>query len=228
MFYSQAGEDKFLYEHFFSNKKNGNYIELGAMAGIEYSNTFFFEKELGWTGILIEPNEFNFSKLMINRPSNFLFNKLVSNIKTPVCYRYFEDAMSGVSGIESTMPHSHFKTFFDSDKYCNESIHNNTKSNCICWWKNIQPQGRKMITPVTLSDIIKSTSITEIDFLSLDVEGHEYEVLESWDFSIPIKIILIEMLGVDVTREELCRKILIKNNYKFYSKIAHNEIFVLI
>ena len=226
-FYSQAGEDKFLYEHFFSNKHNGTYIELGAMDGISYSNTYFFEKELGWSGILIEPNEFNFSKLKINRPSNFLFNKLISNEKEPVCFRYFEHNMSGVSGIESTMPQNHFRLFFDTDKYCNEDIHNNTNSKCICWWKTKQPQGKKMITPVSLTDIIKQTNISEIDLLSLDVEGHEYEVLESWDFSIPIKVILIEMLGSKKEQEELCRKKLLANNYKFYSQCAHNEVYVL-
>ena len=63
--------------------------------------------------------------------------------------------------------------------------------------------------------------------MSLDVEGHEYEVLKSWDFSIPIDIILIETLGVQPEKDELCREILIKNNYKFITKCQHNEIFAI-
>ena len=63
--------------------------------------------------------------------------------------------------------------------------------------------------------------------LSLDVEGHEYEVLKSWDFSIQIDIILIETLGVQPEKDDLCREILIKNNYKFITKCQHNEIFAI-
>jgi hypothetical protein len=61
----------------------------------------------------------------------------------------------------------------------------------------------------------------------LDVEGHEYEVLKSWDFSIPIDVILIEMLGVQPERDELCRKLLIENKYIFSEKFKHNEIYIL-
>jgi hypothetical protein len=81
------------------------------------------------------------------------------------------------------------------------------------------------MTTAKLSEIIKETKLTHIDLLSLYVEGHEYEVLQSWDFSVPIDVILIETLGKE--KDELCREILIKNNYKFVTKCAHNEIFVL-
>ena len=89
------------------------------------------------------------------------------------------------------------------------------------------PQNKIFITPITLTEIVRKTNLTHIDLLSLDVEGHEYEVLKSWDFSIPINIILIETLGVQPEKDELCREILIKNNYKFLTKWHHNEIFRL-
>ena len=64
--------------------------------------------------------------------------------------------------------------------------------------------------------------------MSLDVEGHEYEVLLSWDFSIPIDVIIIETLGQSQTeKDELCRDILIKNGYVLDIKYKHNEIFIL-
>jgi hypothetical protein len=86
-------------------------------------------------------------------------------------------------------------------------------------------QDKIVIKPKTLTEIIQSTYITHIDFLSLDVEGHEYEVLQSWDFSIPIDIILIEMLAVEPNKDQLCRDILIKNNYQFISICGCNEIY---
>ena len=46
MYYSQSGEDEFLNENYFKNKRDGVYIELGALDGVLYSNTKFFEDSI--------------------------------------------------------------------------------------------------------------------------------------------------------------------------------------
>ena len=69
IFYSQLGEDLFIFKNFINKiVKDGIFIELGALDGIKYSNSKFFEDELGFTGILIEPTK-NYQKLIINRPN---------------------------------------------------------------------------------------------------------------------------------------------------------------
>jgi FkbM family methyltransferase len=211
MYYSQCQEDIFLNENIFKNKKNGTYIELGALDGVLYSNTKFFEDSLNWKGILIEPHPEVFKYLQINRPNNFLFNNLVSCHTEPLDFRYFVDTHAAVSGVEKTLSQHHFDVYFESN---NE------------WHKSL-PQSKISIKPISLTEIVKQTQLTHIDLLSLDVEGHEYEVLLSWNFSIPIDIILIETLGVQPEKDELCRQLLIKNNYKFITKCSHNEIFAL-
>jgi FkbM family methyltransferase len=210
MYYSQCEEDKFLNDNFFKNKKDGIYIELGALDGQLYSNTKFFEDTLNWKGILIEPHPIKFELLQLNRPNNFLFNDLVSCETESLKFRYFVDQHAAVSGVETSLSKHHFDTYFDNEK--TQNLLQNTKS----------------ILPKTLTEIIKSTNLTHIDFLSLDVEGHEFEVLQSWDFSVPIDLILIETLGVQPEKDELCRKILIEKGYKFIQKFKHNEIFTLI
>lgn len=206
-YYSQCGEDEFLNNNFFLNKKNGVYIELGALDGILYSNTKFFEDTLNWKGILIEPHPYTFEKLIYNRPNNYLYNNLISCQTEDCVFRYFVDNYSGVSGVENTLPTEHFNNFFNSIN---------------------EPQSSLLIKPKTLTEIINTTDIKHIDFLSLDVEGHEYEVLLSWDFSVPIDVILIETLGgSQIEKEQLCRDILIKNGYNFITKYKHNEIFIL-
>ena len=209
MYYSQCQEDVFLNEHIFKNKKNGVYIELGALDGVLYSNTKFFEDTLNWSGILIEPHPDKFILLQQNRPNNFLFNNLISCYTEPLEYRYFLDFHAAVSGVENTLSQFHFDNFFDNE------------------YNKALPQNKIFLTPKKLSDIVRETCLTHIDLLSLDVEGHEYEVLKSWDFSIPIDVILIEMLGVEPEKEQLCREILINNSYKFITKYQHNEIFAL-
>lgn len=207
MYYSQAEEDEFLNNNYFKNKRCGTYIELGALDGVLYSNTKFFQDNLDWSGILIEPHPIKFNDLITNRPNNYLFNCLVSNITEDVVFRFFNDNYSGVSGIENTLPKEHFNAFFNTIN---------------------EPQSRTILKPKSLSEIVRNTNIKHIDLLSLDVEGHEYEVLLSWDFSIPIDVILIETLGgSQLEKEELCRQLLFKNGYKFDTKYKHNEIYIL-
>ena len=209
--FSQNYEDIFLNQNIFKNKQNGVYIELGALDGVLYSNTKFFEDSLNWKGILIEPHPEKFKLLQQNRPNNFLFNSLVSCHKEPLEYRYFVDCHAAVSGVENTLSQHHFDTYFESN---NE-------------WNKTLPQNKIFIKPISLSEIVKSTKLTHIDLLSLDVEGHEYEVLQSWDFSIPIDIILIETLGVQPDKDQKCREMLIKNNYRFITKYKRDEIFAI-
>lgn len=52
----QEGQDKWINERVFRNKPNGVFVDLGCYDGITYSNTWYFEKMLNWTGICVEPN----------------------------------------------------------------------------------------------------------------------------------------------------------------------------
>jgi FkbM family methyltransferase len=208
MFYSQCGEDEFLNNNYFKNKREGTYIELGAMDGVLYSNTKYFEDNLAWNGVLIEPHPYNYFLLQKNRSNNnFLFNNLISCYEEEVLFKFFFENYSGVSGIENTLPKEHYDNFYH---------------------KLEDPLAAIVLKPTSLTSIIKRTDIKHFDLLSLDVEGHEYEVLLSWDFSIPIDIIMIETLGESqCEKEELCRKLLVKNDYVFDAKYKHNEIFIL-
>ena len=78
MFYSQQEEDKILYEKYL-NYPNGFFIELGAMNGVTFSNTLFFENNLNWSGVLIEPTS-QYHDLIINRPNCHNFNYAISEI----------------------------------------------------------------------------------------------------------------------------------------------------
>jgi FkbM family methyltransferase len=170
--YSQCGEDVHLYNHYFRGKKEpGVFIELGALDGVLYSNTKMFEDELGWTGILIEPNPHQARALAANRPRCKLYQDLVSNGRDPVVFRYFEGGHAAVSGVQDTLPAAHQAQYFD--KY------------------SFLPNGSCRMRPVSLTDIVKHSGFTKIDLLSLDVEGHEINVLRSYDFHAPIAVKLV-------------------------------------
>ena len=75
-----------VYDRFFSastpfgrQQLTGFYIETGAVQGTQYdSNSLFFERFLGWKGLLVEANPYSFAKLMVRRPAAF-------RIETALC-----------------------------------------------------------------------------------------------------------------------------------------------
>ena len=65
---SQDDEDVTAEARYFHNLHNGTFLELGALDGIKFSNTRFFEEQRGWRGVLIEPNREEFEKISRTRP----------------------------------------------------------------------------------------------------------------------------------------------------------------
>lgn len=200
MYYSQQGEDRFLYENYL-NYREGFFIELGAMDGITFSNTLFFESTLGWKGILIEPSVKK-SDLDRNRPNCFNFNCAISENGGDVEFV----GQNALGGMKKTMSDKHYLGW-GLDKLSSYTVNS------------------KRIDDI-IYEVNKSHKIDKIDLLSLDVEGGELEVLRSYPFIIPTKIVLIEMAHHDFEKDEKCRKILIENNFILDSYIGCNEVWI--
>ena len=64
---SEHGQDQWLNQNVFNNQSGGFFVEAGAWDGITSSNTYFFEKELGWDGLLIEPDRQNYLEIAKHR-----------------------------------------------------------------------------------------------------------------------------------------------------------------
>ena len=72
---AQMNQDLILDQQFFMGKRDGFFVEVGALDGVGGSNTYFFEKERNWKGILIEPNPIEFDKLKnCDRPNSIKEN----------------------------------------------------------------------------------------------------------------------------------------------------------
>ena len=199
IFYSQQGEDLLIYRNFINLPvKDGIFLELGACDGLKYSNTMFFERYLGFTGILIEPVKNFYTKLIKNRPNNICYNNAISTDKSDV-EMFIKDA---VSGIKQHMT----KNFIDRW---------HSKSNTI------------KVKTKTLSDIFQEKNIKYIDFFSLDVEGGELDVLKTikWE-DINIYLICIELDRHNEKKNKECRQILIDNGFIFKVKMSINEFWL--
>ena len=205
-FYSQCSEDKILYEKYFKNYSLEDlpryYLEAGAIDGVMYSNTKFFEESLSWRGILVEPNPFMFSRLAINRPNNKLICAAISDQKTSLSFNVCMN-VPAVCSLQMTKPEK-----FDNEYYANSQM---LKINTI---------------PVSLDTIIENSGVERIDLCVLDLEGHEKEALQSFSFNkVPVVMFMIEFLD-DKSKNDEVLKIMIKNNYSFKGKVAHNGIFI--
>ncbi len=79
--------------------------------------------------------------------------------------------------------------------------------------------------PVSLDTILENSGVERVDLCVIDVEGHEVNVLKSFSFKVPVVMFMIEFLD-DKSKNDEVLKIMIKNNYSFKGKVAHNGIFI--
>jgi FkbM family methyltransferase len=143
------------------------FIEAGANDGISQSNTLYFEKYLGWRGLLVEPIPELAARCYINRPACYIENSALVPFGFPS------------------------KTI--EMRYCNlMSIVNGARGSAVNDQKHVQEgttvQGGVRPYDVTvqarcLSNLIDEYEIGEVDLLSLDVEGFELPALKGLDLS---------------------------------------------
>ena len=146
------------------NYRNGFYIECGANDGVNQSNTWFFEKQLAWKGLLIEPVNEVFEELKKNRSSkNFFINKALKSFSYKQKYAYLK--------------------LDENDSLSTRSTEDNIKTRIKI---KVKVQNLNLI-------LNKINAPRVIDFFSLDVEGDEIEVLRGINFKkYTFKYILIE------------------------------------
>ena len=200
VFYGQCGEDQIVFEKYFQGKRNGVFLELGALDGVTYSNTKFFEDSLGWSGVLIEPIPRNSERCRQTRPRSLVYDCIVSSSTEPMEI-YVNGAVSSV------------KDFTTQEYY--DGWHKNKAI------ETIQVPCRR------LDDILHSAGIRSIDFWSLDVEGSEYEVLKTMDWTIPVRVLCMEVSGGQYSEmNEACRDLLRQHGFVFDGLAAHNELWI--
>jgi len=144
---------------FFNGKKDGFYIEIGAHDGYNGSTTYWAE-QLGWNGICVEPQKKTFEQLRKCRNCT-LYNFAISDkTQKDVEFITFPE-ISTRNGISSTMSRRHIEEA-----------------------KKLSSIQATTIDTITFDDMMKDfPNIAHVDFLSIDTEGHEMNVLRSIDFN---------------------------------------------
>ena len=197
-FFSQSGQDRILKNHFFKNKKKGFFVEIGAFDGIEGSNCLYFENNYAWNGIALEPSKTQFSKLKKNRKCSVL-NLAISSSEKEVEFYDVHEGLAQMSGINDI-------------NYSSKDIVE----------KDIRSKIKKYkLKTTTFDKIIPLDEV--IDYLSIDIEGGEMEVLKSIDFKkYTIKVISVENNNPDNIDFNYFFK---EKNFSFFDRIGVDEIF---
>ena len=171
---AQYGKDELLNNLIFKNRRNGFFVDIGAHDGVSINSTYFLEKDLGWSGICFEPLTRRFSELVKNRPNSICINSCVYNFDGEVEFRDNEGYPEMLSGIEKEYPAQH------KQRIANE-LGANGKTSVYTF------------PCVNLNTILEKNGITKVDYLKIDTEGSELEILKSIDFSsIDIAVIDVE------------------------------------
>ena len=155
MSHSQLSQDIKVIE-FYNNKENGYFIEIGANDGISLSNTYLLERQYKWTGICCEPIPSRFEELVINRPNS-------------ICY---SDAVYSTTGLT-----------VDFD-IANEDVLSGISCHIDCHKTAVDVNKKTIQVPtISLLDVLDNANAPLfIEYMSLDTEGSEYEILKNFDF----------------------------------------------
>jgi FkbM family methyltransferase len=200
--FSQEGEDMVLRKEF-QDKLNGFYIDIGAYHPKKYSNTYYFYSK-GWRGINVDATPGSMDSFKKERPNDINLEVAISNSKSVLTYYTFNEPALNTFSQELAAIRDGVNSFIVTSK--------------------------TQIQTYSLEEILDKhlPSNIEIDFLDVDVEGFDYQVLSSnnWNKYRP-KLILAEQTGTSI-EENLSTEIgllMSHNGYKLYSFIRKVAIY---
>ena len=182
-FESQFGQDIFVLNEL-NFKKKGFFVEFGAANGKDDSNTYLLEKKFNWNGIVAEPAKTFYKDLNINR-SCYIEKKLVwKNSKSKLIFH--EDSASGLSTI---------KNYLKNDSQIRKK------------------KQQYILETISLNDLLAKYNAPKIiDYLSIDTEGSEYDILKNFDFT-KYKFRVITCEHNFTNNKDKIYKLLTKNGY---------------
>lgn len=203
--YSQCGEDLIVQRILTRLKKyNPTYLDLGAYHPTEMSNTFhFYEK--GFRGVIVEANPNLIPAFKKMRPKDTILN-------------------IGAGTTEQ------FGSKLDFFEFANQTVSTFSKEEK----EKLIQKGEKFVashavTVFSLNEIIKQYCSKTPDFISVDLEGIDYEVLSDFDFqTYKPSVFCIETIQMpEGTKNEAVIDLLKRNGYMVYADTYINTVFVL-
>jgi len=198
--HSQLGQDLFAL-HASRLKRSGYFVEFGAGDGVFLSNTLLLERDFGWKGLLAEPLPAYQHAIRANR---------TAILETACVWRESGKTLEFVeSGYLSTVA-----DFRSSDLHASERSQKPTV----------------FVQTISLIDLLrKHNSPPLIDFLSIDTEGSEFEILQAFPFNKDYRITAIACEHNFAESRAAIAQLLTRHGYRQVARDVsqHDDWFVL-
>ena len=198
-FYGQHGEDIYI-KTLFPDNYIGTCIEVGAYDGISLSNTYYFEKK-GWRSLCIEPIPVSFNKCTQIRKECYqcCISENDSEDKEFTIF-HLHDNLCAISSLEPD------QRLIDSHRHL------------------ITQTSTCMVKVRSLNSLLEELNFPKkIDFISIDTENTELDVLKGIDFNTyDIKLLVIE----NNYNEPFCEDYLKQFGYAKINRIAVNDFYI--
>ena len=143
------------------------FVEFGATDGVALSNTYLLEKTFKWDGLLIEPARIWRERLITNRNCKIDFRCVFDESGKTIQFNESVDAV-----------YSTIDQFSQADQHAGQRNRGD----------------RYLVNTVSLNDVLEESGAPlVIDYLSIDTEGSEFQILQTVDFNKwTFKIITVE------------------------------------
>jgi FkbM family methyltransferase len=202
-YFSQINQDKYYIENISKFKCNGTFIEIGGYDGITGSNTYFLEKYLNWSGLIVECNPEIVELCKKNRRNPVCDKAIYKDSGSTVEFiipggEEIEGGKGQLSGIKDFIKKESLQCFKSS--YNNSRIVN--------------------ISTININDLLDQYNMLNIDYMSIDIEGYEFELLKCIDYSkFKINYITVEHGSVQEYRN-IIFSLMTANGYNL---VRHNQ-----
>ena len=151
-----------------AEKRDGFFVEFGSTNGLKNSNSWLLETKFGWHGILAEPNPIWHSDLAANRSASIEHRCVSSSSGATVNFIATDETDPELSSIADFSQGDHFS--------------------------GLRSQGRQIrVETISLDDLLDTYDAPAvIDYLSIDTEGSELDILSAYSFSREFQLISVE------------------------------------
>lgn len=198
-YFGQWNTDKVI-ESYFENKIDGVCLDIGAADGVRGSNTYLFEKK-GWYCQCVEPNKKHHPDLMKTRLN--VYGYAISNQEGYVNLTIFD---VGDKNIETSLT-----SLKPDERLVNSHKHiiNDTR--------------QEQVYALTFEKFLKKNGRKHYDFISIDTEGTELDVISTFPFdNVTCDLFVIENNYAD----ESIRDFMKENGYKLDKRYKINDFYV--
>lgn len=168
-----------------TGRRGGFFVEAGALDGQMLSNSLWLEQEMGWTGLLVEPNPVSYSRLVAKHRKAWTSN---------TCLSHTGLTMTSVH-VSLTLPFGHASPpwYMKGSSY---QLGFSLNSRSINEYLSVGDKSYSVVSCFPLITYLRALNVTTVDFLSLDTQGSEKGIVETFPWhEVNVRVVVVEFIG---------------------------------